>query len=150
MRILASIAPPEVAVLPVAMPVPGSTPLGFAERKFYLREHTPEGLCDYFASKQESRARALLAFASLPPDERTREASLRVWGEMHAPVVLSLLQEPADGLEPASQAEVALLTHTARAQILEAQEQLSGLEEALGNALDLVSQAIALEDQVSP
>jgi hypothetical protein len=145
-RVLAAIKPPEVAVLPVALPVPGSTPLQYQERKFALREHTPEALCDFFARQQQARVAALVEFSSLPPEQRDKQASLRIWSSMTVPFVTELLCEPADGGEPATPEEVALLTHTQRAAIIAAQEALSGLEEALGNALDLVS--LLAEDQV--
>lgn len=147
MRILAAIKPPEPAVLPVAMPVPGSTPLAYNERQFILREHTPEALCEYFADQQEAKAQALARFLTLAPEERTRENSLRVWSEMMVPFVTGLLSEPADSGAPATVAEVAMLTHAQRAEILSAQEALSGLEEALGNAMDLISLLIE-PDQV--
>jgi hypothetical protein len=150
MRILGAIAPPEEVLLPVALPVPGSSPLRYEERKFVLREHTPAGLCDYFADQQQARMRALVEFASLPPEERTKEVSLRIWSEMHAPFVAQILSEPADGGEPATIEACQLLSHTRRAEVLAAQEQLSGLEEALGNALDLISPLLQAEDQVSP
>lgn len=137
MRVLGAIAQPEAAVLPVALPVAGSTPLSYVDRAFLLREQTPEALCDYEARKAGARQKALLKFATLGREHQTREVMLRLWSRMMVPVILQLLSEPADGGSPATADEVLLLTHTRRTEVLEAQETLSGLEECLGNAESL-------------
>lgn len=137
MRTLNAIAPPEEVILPVALPVPGSNPLRHEMRSFRLTEQTPVELCEYFAARQEARTNAQMEFMALPKDQRTKEASFNIWSSMFVPLLLRVLSSPVDG-PPVTSEEITLLTHSRRAAILQVQEDLSGLEVILKNAVDLM------------
>jgi hypothetical protein len=67
--------------------------------------------------------------------------------DLLAPTLVELLAQPNDGLPAATTDEVRSLTNRQKLEIIERQDELSGLPEALGNGLRLLQ--VALPRQVA-
>lgn len=138
------ISGPAQKVLPVQFPGQGQV------RKFVLTEQTPAELVVYYRQQKVAEQAALQELEArvgpIDPGEMLAEA-VELYLNILAPNIVELLAVPFDGLDPATSEEVRTLTNRQKLEIIERQDELSGLPEALGNGLRLLQ--IALPRQVA-
>lgn len=129
------ISGPAQKVLPVQFPGQGQV------RRFVLTEQTPAELVAYFRRQDQARRNALNTLESETPHEDILAKATELFLDLLAPAIVDLLAHPADGMPAATADEVRSLTSRQKVAIIGAQDDLSGLTEALGNGLNLLELA---------
>lgn len=138
------ISGPAQKVLPVQFPGQGQV------RRFTLTEQTPAELVGYYRKQDQAKYAAIgeLEKREGPHDPTALLAeAMERYLDLLAPTLVELLAEPADGMPAATLDEIRTLTNRQKLQIIECQDQISGLPEALGNGLNLLQ--VALPRQVA-
>lgn len=111
-------------------------------RRFVLREQTPAELVRYFR-RQDAAKRQAIAQLELENDlDDALATATDLFLGLLDDTLRELLSTPADGLPPATAGEIKTLTARQKKTIIECQDELSGLAEALGNGLGLLEEAL--------
>ena len=132
---------PAKKVLPVQFPGQEQP------RRFVLTEQTPAELVAYFRRQDQAKRNAIAQLESELPNEDTLAKATELFLDLLSPTIVQLLSCPYDGMPGATTEEVRSLTARQREAIIKAQDELSGLAEALGNGLGLLE--VAMPRQVA-
>lgn len=133
------ISGPAQKVLPVQFPGQDEP------RRFTLTEQTPADLVTHYRRQDRAKKEAV---ERLEKEEYVDDSghllatAMEVWLDLLTPAIVNLLSSPADGKPPATLEEVQSLTERQKTEIINRQDELSGLPEALGNGFNLLKEAL--------